>query len=138
MIQPKMKLIVIKCVVSLRSFWQKWNFIFCDKTSCKHYPNWNHMKRNICTCANKSDWLFLNRPFISDQPRNEISFCFARNEKWCKKKIFSDGLKFHFGQILDFLILVFLLISSSSYNFCQDQKVVPKSWRILIRFTKFL
>ena len=26
---------------SLRSFWQKWNFISGDKISCKLYPKWN-------------------------------------------------------------------------------------------------
>ena len=27
-------------VISLRSFWQKWNFISGDKIWCKHYPKW--------------------------------------------------------------------------------------------------
>ena len=30
---------------------------------------------------NKIDWLLLNGPFVSDHPRNEISFHFARIEK---------------------------------------------------------
>ena len=65
---------LIACVILLRSFWQKWNFISGDKILCKHYPKWNHMKGNICTCVNKNEWLLLNGPFISDQPRNEIRF----------------------------------------------------------------
>ena len=72
MMQPEMKLIA--GVISLRSFWQKWNFISGHKISCKHYPKWNHMKGNICTCVNKNDWLLLSGPFISDYPRNEIHF----------------------------------------------------------------
>ena len=71
-IQPEMKFIA--GVISLRLFWQKWNFISGDKISCKHHPKWNHMKGNICTCVNKNDWLLLNGPFISEQPRNEIHF----------------------------------------------------------------
>ena len=50
------------------------NFISGDKILCKHYPKWNHMKGNICTCVNKNEWLLLNGPFISDQPRNKIRF----------------------------------------------------------------
>ena len=72
MIQPEMKLVA--GVISLRSFWQKWNFISGDKISCKHYPKWNHMKGNICTCVNKNDWLLLSKRFISDHPQNEIRF----------------------------------------------------------------
>ena len=52
------------------------NFISGDKI-CKHYPKWNHMKGNICTCVNKDDWLLLNGPLISDHPRNEIHFISA-------------------------------------------------------------
>ena len=72
MIQPEMKLIA--GTILLRSFSQKWNFILVDKTSCKHYPKWNHMKGKICTCVNKNDWLLLNELLISDYPRNEINF----------------------------------------------------------------
>ena len=72
MIQPEIKLIAD--VISLRSFWQKWNLISGDKISCKHYPKWNHMKGNICTCVNKNDWLLFSGPFISGHPRNEIRF----------------------------------------------------------------
>ena len=71
MIQPEMKLVA--GVISLRSFWQKWNFISGDKISCKHYPKWNHMKGNICTCVSKNDWLLLNGTFISGYP-DKISF----------------------------------------------------------------
>ena len=72
MMQPEMKLVV--GVVSLRSFWQKQNFISGAKISCKHYPKWDHMKGNICTCINKNDWFLHNGPFISGHPRNEIRF----------------------------------------------------------------
>ena len=72
MIQPETKLIAD--VTSLRPFREKWNFISGDKISCTHYPKWNHMKRNICTCVKKNDWLLLNEPFISDHPRNDIHF----------------------------------------------------------------
>ena len=72
MIQPEVKLVA--GVISLRSFWQKWNFVLGDKASWKHYPKWNHMKGNICTCVNKNDWLLLKGPFILGHPRNEIRF----------------------------------------------------------------
>ena len=38
MTQPEMKFIA--GIISLQSFWQKWNFILGDKISCKHYPKW--------------------------------------------------------------------------------------------------
>ena len=38
-------------VILTMMFWQKWNFISGDKISSKYYPKWNHMKGNICTCA---------------------------------------------------------------------------------------
>ena len=80
MIQPEMKLVA--GVISLRSFWQKYivfkmfKMFKClrDKISCKHYPKWNHIKGNICSCVNKNEWLLLNGPFISGHPRNEIRF----------------------------------------------------------------
>ena len=71
-IQPRMKL--VSGVVSLRSFWQKWNFISSDKISCKHYPKQNQMKGNICTCVNKNDWFLYNGSFISGYLRHEIRF----------------------------------------------------------------
>ena len=72
MMQPELKLVA--GVISLRSFWQKWNFISGDKISCKQHPKWNHIKGNIYACVSKNDWLLLNGPFISDHPRNEIHF----------------------------------------------------------------
>ena len=48
MIQREIRLIA--GVISLRSFWQKMNFVSGDKISCKHYRKWNHIKQNICTC----------------------------------------------------------------------------------------
>ena len=49
MIQPEIKLIA--GFISLRSFWQKWNFISGGKISCKHYPKWINVKGNICACV---------------------------------------------------------------------------------------
>ena len=46
---PEIKLIV--GVISFRLFWQKWNFILGDKTSCKHFLKWNHMKGSTWTCT---------------------------------------------------------------------------------------
>ena len=37
-------MILSACVISLRSCWQKRNFISGDKISCKLYPKWNHMR----------------------------------------------------------------------------------------------
>ena len=64
LIQPEMKLIAD--VISLWTFWQKWNFILCHKISCKHYLKLNQVKVKICTCVNKNNWLLLNGPLISD------------------------------------------------------------------------
>ena len=80
LIQAKMKLIA--GVISLRSFWQKWNFISGCKISCKHYPKWNDMKGNIWKCLshqNKNDWEWLAfsewAGFLRPPPkRNFISF----------------------------------------------------------------
>ena len=48
LIQDKIKLTTV--ILSLRSFWQKWNFISSDKLLCKHHPKWDHTKGNICPC----------------------------------------------------------------------------------------
>ena len=72
MIKPETKLVT--GVISMRSFWQKWNFISGEKISCKHYLKWYQMKGNICACVNKNDRLLLNGRFISGHPRNEIHF----------------------------------------------------------------
>ena len=72
MILPELKL--VPGVISLRSFWEKYNFISGHKISCKQHPKGNQIKGNICACVSKNDWLLLNRPFISDHPRNEIHF----------------------------------------------------------------
>ena len=74
MIQPEVKLIVD--VISLRSFWQKWNFMSGNKISCKNYPKWNHMKGTICTCVNKNDWLLFRATpktiFVSFRPQWKV------------------------------------------------------------------
>ena len=36
--------------ISLRSFWQKLNFISGDKCYANTAPKWNHPKVNICAC----------------------------------------------------------------------------------------
>ena len=41
------RLKLIAGVISLRSFWQKRNFISGDTISCRHYPKWNAC---ICSC----------------------------------------------------------------------------------------
>ena len=70
--QPELKLVA--GLISLGSFWQKWNFILGHKISCKQHSKWNHIKGNICACASKNTWLLVNGPPISDHPRNEIHF----------------------------------------------------------------
>ena len=79
-VQVHLKLIA--GVISLRSFWQKWNFISSGKMSCKRYPKWNDMKGNIWKCLshqNKNDWEWLAfsewAGFLRPPPkRNFISF----------------------------------------------------------------
>ena len=105
MIQPEMKLIA--GAISLRSFWQKWNFISGDKISCKHYPKWNHMKGNISTCVNKNDW-----PFISDYPRNKIQFISTAMKSDINRIFFIAcwnfvSGRFHFGSHVNTLLDTF-------------------------------
>ena len=91
MIYPELKLVA--GVISLRSFWQKRNFISGDKI----HPKWNHIKGNICACVSKNDWLLLTGPFISDHPRHEIHFISPAVKSNVKQNSFHGGLKFHFG-----------------------------------------
>ena len=85
MIQPEMKLIAR--VISMRSFWQRWNFISGDKISCKHYPEWNYIKdkkKHLCMGLfhqRKNDWLLLNGSFFSYHPWSKISIQSTGNEK---------------------------------------------------------
>ena len=109
MIQPEMKLIAGG--ISLQSFWKKWNFISGHKTPYKHYPKWNHMKRNICTCRNKIDWLFLNGVFILDHPRNELHFISPSIKSNVNRISFRVGWnfnsgRFHFGYLVNILYLI--------------------------------
>ena len=94
-LQPEMRLIAGD--ISLRSLWHKRNFISGDKISCKHYLKWNHMKRSICTCVNKNDWLLLNGPFISDHPRDEIHFIFPAMKSNVNRISFVVGWNFISG-----------------------------------------
>ena len=96
-------------VLSLWLFWQKWNFISADKIFYKHYTIWEETSANsniwgIQNCNKKCPvsknsppcfsvflalvCLHFCGPFHSDQPWNEISFIFARNEKQCKQNFF--------------------------------------------------
>ena len=108
MIHPEVKL--IEGVISLRSFLQKWNFILRNKISCKIYPKWNHMKGNICTCIKKIDWILLNRPFISDHPRNKIHFISPAIKNNVNRCCFMVGwnfvsCRFHFGSHVSKLLI---------------------------------
>ena len=108
-VQPEVKLVV--GVISLRSFWQKWN----DKISCKHNLKWNHMKGNICTCVNKNDW--LNGPFISDHPRKEIYFISPAMKSNVNRISFMVGWNFVsgrlcFGSHVNTLLIYNLILNS--------------------------
>ena len=100
MIKTEMKLTA--GVISLWSFWQKWNLISGEKILCKHYPKWNHMKGNICTGVNKNDWLLLNGPFISGYHRYEIRFISTAMKSDVNRIYFMVdwnfiSVRFHFG-----------------------------------------
>ena len=41
---------LIAAVISLRSFWQKWDFISVDKCHVNTPPKWNPSERNVCAC----------------------------------------------------------------------------------------
>ena len=93
------------------------HFFSGDKI-CKYYPKWNHMKGNICTCVNKTDWTLLNGPFISDQPQNKIHFISPAMKSNVNRTCFMVGWnfvsgRFHFGSHVNNLqvthILHFLL-----------------------------
>ena len=45
-IPPKL----IAALISLLSYWQKWNFISGDKCHVNTIPKWNHSERNMCAC----------------------------------------------------------------------------------------
>ena len=49
------RLKLIAGAISLRSFWQKWNFVSVDKRSCKRYPDWN---ARACPCERTLDFAF--------------------------------------------------------------------------------
>ena len=81
------------------------------KTPYKHYPKWNHMKGNICTCGNKIDWLFLNEVFILDHPRNELHFISPSIKSNVNRISFRVGWnfnsgRFHFGYLVNILYLI--------------------------------
>ena len=107
MIQPEMKLIA--GVISLRLFWQKWNFVWGDKISCKHYPKWNHLKGNICTRVNKNDWLLLNELLISGHSQNETNFIAVAMKNNVNRISFMMGRNFvsgifHIGSHVNILL----------------------------------
>ena len=89
---------LIAGVISLRLFWQKWNFIPGDKISCKHYLKWNHIEGNICTCVNKNDWLLSNGLFIPDQLWNEIHFILPAMKINANRISFMMGWNFFLGR----------------------------------------
>ena len=61
---------LIAGVISLRSFWQKLNFISGDKCYVNITLKWNHPKGNICACKH-----LKKNPKVFDQKINYISFC---------------------------------------------------------------
>ena len=68
------KVLSMQVWISYRSFWQKRNFISCDKISlsCKHYP-----KLNACTCPSKY----------------QVILKCSRNETSCEQNLFSCRFK---------------------------------------------
>ena len=70
------RLKLIAGVISLRSFWQKWNFISGDKILCRHYPTWN-----AYACQSKC----------------QVVLKCSRNETSREQILFSRGLKSQTG-----------------------------------------
>ena len=56
-------------VISLRSFWQKWNFISGNKCYVNTTFKWNHSKGNICTCE-----YFIKTKIVDQKIKTKISF----------------------------------------------------------------
>ena len=98
MIQPEMKLIA--GVISSRPFWQKWNFISVDKKSSKHYPKWNHMKENICTCVyfikTKMIGFYWIGRFSWTTPETKCHFISSAIKSNLNRIFFYGWWKFHF------------------------------------------
>ena len=87
---------LIAGVISLRSFWQKWNFIPSDKILCKHYLKWNHPKGNICVCE-----YFIKTKIVGQKIETRITFHFispaiAAN---VNNFFFHGKIKFHYEKI---------------------------------------
>ena len=81
----KMKLIA--CVISLLSFWQKWNFVSGDKCYAHTTPKWNHTNRKICAC----EYLKKNKDSRAKyQNENEFHFI-SPIMKTHVNRIFSHG-----------------------------------------------
>ena len=56
-------------VISLRSFWQKWNFISGNKCYVNTTFKWNHSKGNICACE-----YFIKTKIVDQKIKTKISF----------------------------------------------------------------
>ena len=82
------RLKLIAGVISLRSFWQKWNFISGDKISCKHYPKWNSY-----TCPSKY----------------QVVLKCSRNEIWCEQNLLSR--RFEISNRNDFISFLMRIIN---------------------------
>ena len=101
-IKPEMKLPV--GVISLRTFSQKWNFIWGDKVSCKRYPKWNHMKRNNCNTETRMIGFYLMGHLPRTTPGNDIQFISSTMKSNVNKFILSwVGISFRVDFISDLM-----------------------------------
>ena len=86
-IQPKIKFIV--GVISLLSFWQKWNCILRDKVSSKHYPKQIHVKGNICASVyfikTKLIGFYWMGRFFQTTPKTKFHFISPAMESYANR-----------------------------------------------------
>ena len=83
------RLKLIAGIISLQSFWQKWNFILVDKIFCKHYPKWN-----AYVCPSKY-WVVLK--------------C-SRNERSCEHVILIFLFFYHVLEFSFFITIFYVML----------------------------
>ena len=87
------RLKLIAGLISLQSFWQKWNFIWGDKISCQHYPKWN-----AYVCPSKY-WVILSCS------RNETSceqYLSSRQFEISNRYEFISPVMWTYSELLDY------------------------------------
>ena len=104
----------------MEASWYFWFSAWLMIRACEKFWSWTNNADEVAIKLDKFDkteiWFILSLvaistnshvslvyifdgPFHYDQPRNNISFHFARNDNYCKQNFFHGGTKFDFGYI---------------------------------------